>query len=82
MSVDPKNDKQTYRVASNLTSGSSGGPWFAGFDRTTGQGTVISVNSYRYPKLPFMQGPVLGDATERLLAAARVAQEGQNQIIP
>lgn len=80
LSVDPKNDKQTYRVASDLTSGSSGGPWLVGFDRTAGQGTVISVSSYRYPHLPFMQGPVLDDSTERLLAAARHITA--DQIVP
>lgn len=38
----------TQGVTCEMTGGSSGGPWYAGFDPETGEGTAYSVNSYKY----------------------------------
>ena len=71
LGLDPNNNNQTYRVASSLTGGSSGGPWFTGFDQSSGKGTMLSVNSYGYGKLQYMHGPVLNGTTEQLFTAAK-----------
>ena len=40
------------RLDCNMTGGSSGGPWLAGFNESTGTGTQISVNSFGYRARP------------------------------
>jgi hypothetical protein len=45
---DPLNDNLTFGVDCDMTGGSSGGPWLANFNTSTGAGTVDSVNSYGY----------------------------------
>ncbi len=42
---------------SGLTGGSSGGPWVQAMDEITGDGPVISVNSWGYTSSPGMAGP-------------------------
>ena len=54
LGFDPSAGNATYRVASNMTGGSSGGPWFAPF--SAGSGTMVSVNSYGYSGVTAMQG--------------------------
>lgn len=81
LGLDPYNGKQTYRVASSLTGGSSGGPWFAGFDKTTGRGTMMSVNSYGYSRQAYMHGPRLNDTTRQLFAAAKDSS-GNRIVVP
>ncbi|RZS34279.1 hypothetical protein EV193_10966 [Herbihabitans rhizosphaerae] len=45
----------------NMTGGSSGGPWFAQFNESTGAGVQQSVNSYKINIIPFwMFGPYFG----------------------
>jgi len=70
-------------VRSNLTGGSSGGPWFYNFHESTGTGTQISVNSFSYTKLKKdqrheykipkynMWGPYFGTAIERMFDAVQ-----------
>nr|WP_320192123.1 hypothetical protein [uncultured Desulfobacter sp.] len=45
--------------SSELSGGSSGGPWVQPMDTDTGSGPVISVNSWSYINLPGMAGPML-----------------------
>ncbi|GAB3494085.1 trypsin-like serine peptidase [Nocardiopsis coralliicola] len=45
----------------DMTEGSSGGPWFSGFDAGEGTGTLVSVVSFKYADKDGVQyGPVLG----------------------
>jgi len=66
-----------------LTGGSSGGPWSQTFDTGTGDGPIISVNSWGYTNQPGMAGPklvgtsascVFGAAQTNGLAAGNVAK--------
>jgi len=55
----------------DMTGGSSGGPWFAEFDESTGVGVQGSVNSFGYTFLPgVMFGPYFGADVEDLYDAA------------
>ena len=59
---DPYNDNDTYRLDQcRMTGGSSGGPWFSGFEN--GSGTLISVNSYGYTGVHAMHGPFFNSET-------------------
>lgn len=50
-----------------MTQGSSGGPWFTGFDTTTGKGTISSVISFKYSNDRRTQyGPRLGGQAREL----------------
>lgn len=55
-----------------MEGGSSGGPWLAGFDRTSGRGTLVSVNSFgdAAENGTTMDGEILGTVAEQLLAQA------------
>jgi V8-like Glu-specific endopeptidase len=56
----------------NMTGGSSGGPWFAGFDESTGLGWVNSVNSFKYDfAANFMFGPFFGNEAMAVYQAAQ-----------
>ncbi|TNY38190.1 trypsin-like serine peptidase [Thermomonospora catenispora] len=60
----------------DMTGGSSGGPWFSGFDESTGTGTLNSVNSYRlnFPLLDrYMYGPYFGSEAQALYQQAQTA---------
>ena len=55
----------TYGLACDMTGGSSGGPWFTGFDGPTGAGTITSLNSYGYASLRnVMFGPIFGSGEQ------------------
>jgi len=57
----------------NLTGGSSGGPWFVGYNTTTGVGTLNSVNSFKYTGGKFrtyMWGPYLGSVAQSVYSSA------------
>ncbi|MFI7616080.1 trypsin-like serine peptidase [Nonomuraea terrae] len=57
-----------------MTGGSSGGPWFQGFDESTGQGWLNSVNSFTYTFAPdFMFGPFFGNEAMAVYQAAQNA---------
>jgi V8-like Glu-specific endopeptidase len=54
----------------DMTPGSSGGPWLAGFDTSTGTGTLVSVTSFIYTAHPgYLWGPYLGSTAQTLYAA-------------
>ncbi|NUP67334.1 MAG: peptidase, partial [Nonomuraea sp.] len=57
-----------------MTGGSSGGPWFQGFDPSTGLGWLNSVNSFKYDFAPdFMFGPFFGNEAMAVYQAAQRA---------
>ncbi|MEV8596317.1 peptidase [Streptomyces sp. NPDC052012] len=65
---------QDHSLACNMTGGSSGGPWFTGFDEATGTGLQVSVNSFGYTFLPNrMFGPYFGDVAKALYDKAQAS---------
>lgn len=76
LGTDPKNSNLTYRVASNMTGGCSGGPWLQPFSASGGAGTQMSVNSYGYSKITYMHGPVFNATTKALYDVANTAVSG------
>ncbi|MFJ8535938.1 trypsin-like serine peptidase [Streptomyces sp. NPDC093591] len=62
--------KQSVRCP--MEGGSSGGPWLAGFDQKSGQGTLVSVNSSgdALENGTVMEGEVLGAVADQLHAQA------------
>jgi V8-like Glu-specific endopeptidase len=69
----------TYKLRCDMTGGSSGGPWYRTFDTTTGQGTAISVNSYRYIGGNAMYGPKFNSNTQAVYSTANTTD--QNTIV-
>ncbi len=58
------------RLACNMTGGSSGGPWFQGFNGSTG--TQVSVNSFGYRgEKNAMYGPYFGSVIQTLYTTAQ-----------
>jgi V8-like Glu-specific endopeptidase len=58
----------------NMTGGSSGGPWFQGFNEATGTGLVNSVNSYKINIIPtWMFGPFFGADAQNVYNTAAAA---------
>jgi hypothetical protein len=63
-----------YGLNCNLTGGSSGGPWFFGFNTAAGTGTQGSVNSFKYRAGQFknyMWGPVFGSVVQNVFNQAQ-----------
>ena len=63
----------SYGVKCDMTGGSSGGPWFIGFDETSGEGALTSVNSFHYrggKQKNLMFGPYFDDYTQATYAVA------------
>lgn len=58
---DNLNGNRTWGIDCNMTGGSSGGPWLAGF--TNSGGTATSLNSYGYSGLSNMYGPKFNSNT-------------------
>ncbi|WP_030904391.1 trypsin-like serine peptidase [Streptosporangium amethystogenes] len=55
-----------------MTGGSSGGPWFLGFNESTGLGTLNSVNSFKYDFASgWMFGPYFGTDAQAVYEAAQ-----------
>lgn len=78
LGFDPFTGNTNYRLACDMTGGSSGGPWFSGFAAQNGTstgsaGTIRSVNSYGYSGLSNMYGPIFNAETTRTLNAANLA---------
>ena len=67
---DIYNDNTTWGLGCNMTGGSSGGPWFAGFSESTGSGTLGSLNSYGYSGIKNMYGPKFNANTQDVYDAA------------
>lgn len=60
-----------------LTGGSSGGPWSQPFNVSTGNGPIISVNSWGYTNQPGMAGPKLaGTSASCIFARAKSSPLG------
>ncbi|TXS30106.1 peptidase [Streptomyces sp. ms191] len=65
---------QDHGLACNMTGGSSGGPWFTGFDESAGTGLQVSVNSFGYAFLPNrMFGPYFGNDAKALYEKAQTS---------
>ncbi|MEU2155624.1 peptidase [Streptomyces sp. NPDC019396] len=65
---------QDHGIACNMTGGSSGGPWFAGFNESTGTGLQASVNSFGYVFIPNrMFGPYFGNDAKALYDKAQAS---------
>jgi hypothetical protein len=72
----------TYKLACGMTGGSSGGPWFAGFDTTNGNsGTIKSLNSYGYSGQSNMYGPKFNTDTSNTYGAANNTNTTTNTIV-
>jgi hypothetical protein len=67
---DTWNGNATYKLGCDMTGGSSGGPWFSGFDEGTGSGAQVSLNSYGYNGVRAMYGPKFGSLTKAVYDAA------------
>lgn len=76
---DPYNDALTWGIACNMTGGSSGGPWLAGFTQA-GAGTLTSLNSYGYLQFSNMYGPKFNADTQDVVNAA--ASRTSDYIVP
>jgi V8-like Glu-specific endopeptidase len=71
---DSLNANTTYKLPCGMTGGSSGGPWFSGFNASTGDaGTIQSLNSYGYSGQSNMYGPKFNGDTSATYNAATSA---------
>ena len=59
-----------YKLGCNMTGGSSGGPWFSGFETSGNTGVIQSLNSYGYSGQSFMYGPIFNGTTSATYNAA------------
>lgn len=66
---DAWNGNKTWGIKCNMTGGSSGGPWLAGFTQA-GDGTLTSLNSYGYSGIRNMYGPKFNSNTQAVLNRA------------
>jgi hypothetical protein len=80
VSPDAANLNLTWGMLCDMTGGSSGGPWLAGFDEATGNGTLASLNSYGYSGGKSMYGPKFNSDTQAVYNAADGATS--NTIVP
>ena len=78
---DPLNDNLTYRLACDMTGGSSGGPWLAPFDGTGNNGQLSSLNSYGYSGIRAMHGPVFNSQTAQTFSTATSTGTTSNTIV-
>jgi V8-like Glu-specific endopeptidase len=79
--TDSLNDNLTWGMVCGMTGGSSGGPWFSGFNTSTGVGTLSSLNSYGYSGIKNMYGPKFNSDTQDVYNAANGATNA-NIIVP
>jgi V8-like Glu-specific endopeptidase len=70
VSPDANNMNLTWGMSCDMTGGSSGGPWLAGFNESTGSGTMSSLNSYGYSGIKAMYGPKFDASTQAVYNAA------------
>ena len=78
---DPLNDNLTYRLACDMTGGSSGGPWLAPFNATGDAGQLSSLNSYGYSGIRAMHGPVFNSQTDQTFSTATSTATTSNKIV-
>jgi V8-like Glu-specific endopeptidase len=68
------NNYQTWGMASKMTGGASGGPWFSNFNTTTKSGNLSSLNSYKYNNdATRMYGPRFSSKTQTTFDTAKNA---------
>jgi hypothetical protein len=77
---DANSGNTNYKLACGMTGGSSGGPWFSGFNATGNSGTIQSLNSYGYSGQSNMYGPIFNNTTTQTYNAANSATT--NTIVP
>ena len=63
LGFDALTGNSNYKLACGMTGGSSGGPWFSGFDSTGSAGSIRSLNSYGYSGQSNMYGPIFNANT-------------------
>lgn len=71
---DTYGGSQDQGLVCDMTGGSSGGPWFSGYDEASGLGTLTSVNSFKYnlgPQSDRMFGPYLGSVVQAVYQQAQ-----------
>ena len=69
----------------NMTGGSSGGPWYVGFGSAGSQGSLNSVNSFKYTSGKFakyMFGPYFDAYTQKTYTAAKTAPSNDTLVAP
>ena len=69
----------------NMTGGSSGGPWYVGFGAAGSQGSLNSVNSFKYTSGKFakyMFGPYFDAYTQKTYNAAKAAPSNDTLVAP
>jgi hypothetical protein len=72
INTDPYSGNLTWKLASSLTGGASGGPWYSGYSNGNNVGTVGSVNSYKYTTdKNSMYGPQFSQSTIDLFTKAK-----------
>lgn len=80
---DTQLSNKTYKLGCDMTGGASGGPWFKGFSESSGQGTLISVNSYKYRNdKKSMYGPKFNSDTLALYNVANSNTTTDDTIVP
>lgn len=77
---DANTGDTTYKLACDMTGGSSGGPWMRDFNATTGTGTLTSLNSYGYSGDKSMHGPKFNADTQALYNTATTTNG--NVVVP
>ncbi|MGW1788190.1 trypsin-like serine peptidase [Streptomyces tubercidicus] len=66
-------------IPCDMTGGSSGGPWLADFNATTGKGVLVSVNSALDSLTPTeMQGELLGATAKKVYDRAQTQSQAQH----
>ena len=71
LGFDALTGNTNYKLACGMTGGSSGGPWFSGFNAANGSGgTIQSLNSYGYSGQSNMYGPIFNSTTTATYNAA------------
>lgn len=73
ISPDTRNNGMTWGLSCNMTGGSSGGPWLAGFNTITKVGSASSLNSYGYKGATKMYGPKFNAKTMAVFDSALLA---------
>jgi len=73
ISTDRFNSNKTWKIGCDMTGGASGGPWVYGTTdpgQVSTEGTLFSLNSYRYSGIQAMHGPKFDANTQAVLNAA------------
>jgi len=68
-------DANWWLPSSELSGGSSGGPWVQPMDTIAGNGPIISVNSWGYTTSPGMAGPKLSGTSAQCVFEAAIAAD-------